>query len=110
LVGLAALVDAALVPDTVGATLGLPSTGVDPLAALAAWSRDKHMLIVLDCCEHVGDTAAALAETLLRAAPRVRILATSREPLRAAGEPVLRLPSLGGPFWIASFCGVEARA
>src|SRR5215467_6190034 len=101
-VGLAALADAALVPATVGAALGLPSTGVDPLAALAAWSRDKQMLIVLDCCEHLADSAAALAEAVLRAAPRVRILATSREPLRAAGERLLRLPSLDVPSETAS--------
>jgi len=109
-VGLAALADAALVPATVGAALGLPSTGVDPLAALAAWSRDKQMLIVLDCCEHVADTAAALAETVLRAAPRVRILATSREPLRAAGERLLRLPSLDVPSETASLSAAEALA
>jgi len=49
-VGLATLVDAALVPTAIGAALGIPSTRGDPLTALAAWSRDKRMLIVLDCC------------------------------------------------------------
>jgi predicted ATPase/DNA-binding winged helix-turn-helix (wHTH) protein len=107
-VGLATLVDAALVPATVGAALGIPSTGVDPLTALAAWSRDKHMLIVLDCCEHVADAAAALAEGVLRAAPRVCILATSREPLRAEGEWLLRLPSLEVPSGTAPLSAVEA--
>jgi DNA-binding winged helix-turn-helix (wHTH) protein len=96
-VGLAMLVDAALVPAAVGAALEMASTGVDPLTALAAWSRDKHMLIVLDCCEHVAGAAAAVAEAVLRAAPRVCILATSREPLRAEGEWLLRLPSLRVP-------------
>src|SRR5262249_57131505 len=67
-VGLATLVDSALVPIAVGAALGMPSTGVDPLTALAAWLRDKHMLIVLDCCEHVADSATALAEAGLGAA------------------------------------------
>ena len=57
-VGLATLVDAALVPSAVGAALGMPSTGGDPLTALAAWSRDKHMLIVIDCCEHVAGSKA----------------------------------------------------
>jgi predicted ATPase/DNA-binding winged helix-turn-helix (wHTH) protein len=106
-IGLATLVDAALVPAAVGTALGIPSTGVDPLTALAAWSRDKHMLIVLDCCEHVADAAAALAEAVLRAAPRVRILATSREPLRAESEWVLRLPPLEVP-GTASLSAVEA--
>ena len=107
-VGLATLVDAAFIPAAVGAALGMPSTGVDPLTALAAWSREKHMLIVLDCCEHVADAAAALAEAMLRAAPQVCILATSREPLRAEGEWVLRLPSLDVPSGTASLSAVEA--
>jgi predicted ATPase len=46
-IGLATLVDAALVAGVVGAGLGMPSTGVDPVTALAAWSQDKHMLIVI---------------------------------------------------------------
>jgi predicted ATPase/DNA-binding winged helix-turn-helix (wHTH) protein len=107
-VGLATLVDAAFIPAAVGAALGMPSTGVDPLTALAAWSREKHMLIVLDCCEHVADAAAALAEAVLRAAPHVCILATSREPLRAEGEWVLRLPSLEVPSGTAPLSAVEA--
>jgi len=86
----------------------MPSTGVDPLTALAAWSRDKHMLIVLDCCEHVADAAAALVEAVLRAASRVCILATSREPLRAEGEWLLRLPSLRVPAGPAPLSAVEA--
>jgi predicted ATPase/DNA-binding winged helix-turn-helix (wHTH) protein len=107
-VGLATLVDAALVPATVGAVLGMPSTRVDPLTALAAWSQDKHMLIVLDCCEHVAGAAAALGEAVLRAAPRVCILATSREPLRAEGEWVLRLPSLTVPPGTTPLSAAEA--
>jgi len=52
---------------------------------------------VLDSCEHVIGAAAALAEAILRAAPGVRILATSREPLRAEGERLHRLASLDVP-------------
>jgi predicted ATPase len=107
-VGLATLVDAAFIPAAVGAALGMPSTGVDPLTALATWSREKHILIVLDCCEHVVDAAAALAEAVLRVAPHVCILATSREPLRAEGEWVLRLPSLEVPSGTAPLSAVEA--
>jgi predicted ATPase/DNA-binding winged helix-turn-helix (wHTH) protein len=107
-VGLASLVDAAFIPAAVGAALGMPSTGVDPLTALAAWSREKHILIVLDCCEHAADATAALAEALLRAAPHVCILATSREPLRAEGEWVLRLPPLEVPSGTAPLSAVEA--
>jgi predicted ATPase len=107
-VGLATLVDAALIPAAMGAALGVPSTGGDPLTALAAWSRDKHMLIVLDCCEHVADVAAALVEAMLRSAPRVCILATSREPLRTEGEWLLRLPSLSVPSGPAPLSAAEA--
>jgi predicted ATPase/DNA-binding winged helix-turn-helix (wHTH) protein len=107
-VGLATLVDAALVFTAVAATLGVSSTGVDPLTSLAAWSRDKHMLIVLDCCEHLADAAAPLAEALLQAAPRVCILATSREPLRAEGERVLRLPALEVPSGTAPLSAIDA--
>ena len=107
-VALATLVDAGLVPATVEAALGMPSTGVDPVTAIAAWSRDRHMLIVLDCCEHVAGAAAAVAEAVLRAGPRVRILATSREPLRAEGEWLLRLPSLRVPSGTARLSAAEA--
>jgi predicted ATPase len=96
-VGLSTIIDAALVPGVVGATLGMLPSNIDPLTALATWLREKHVLIVLDCCEHVVSAAAAIAEAVLRAAPGVRILATSREPLRAAGEWLLRLPSLEVP-------------
>jgi len=107
-VGLATLVDAALVPAAVEAALGMPSTGVDPLTALAAWSRDRHMLIVLDCCEHVVGAAASVAEAMLRAGSRVRILATSREPLRAEGEWLLRLPPLRVPSGTDRLSAAEA--
>jgi predicted ATPase/DNA-binding winged helix-turn-helix (wHTH) protein len=58
---------------------------------------DRHLLIVLDNCEHVVQVAARAAEAVLAAAPGVRVLATSREPLRASGEWVIRLPSLELP-------------
>ena len=77
--------------------LGISPSGANPLSGLAAWLRDKHALIVLDSCEHVIDAVAALAEAVLKAAPRVRILVTSREPLRAEGEWLHRLASLELP-------------
>ncbi|RSN72012.1 ATP-binding protein [Actinomadura sp. WAC 06369] len=55
------------------------------------------MLLVLDNCKHVVDDVAALSERLLRAAPRVRILATGQEPLRLAGESVWPVPPLESP-------------
>ena len=84
-IGLSTIMDAALVPGAVGATLGMPPSNIDPLTALGAWLRDKHLLIVLDCCEQVVNAAAAIAEAVLRRAPGVRILATSRYVPRASG-------------------------
>jgi predicted ATPase/DNA-binding winged helix-turn-helix (wHTH) protein len=97
LVGLASLTDPDLIPSAVGAALGVHPSGANPLPGLAAWLRDKHALIVLDSCEHVIDAAAALAETVLKAAPNVSILTTSREPLRAEGETLHRLAALDVP-------------
>jgi predicted ATPase len=62
-------------------------------AALGA----KRLLLVLDNCEHVIEAAARMAEAVLRAAPHARVVATSREPLRAPGEYVYRVPSLEVP-------------
>jgi predicted ATPase/DNA-binding winged helix-turn-helix (wHTH) protein len=107
-VGLATLLDPALVPEAVRAALDLPSINLDPLSALIACLRDKHMLIVLDCCEHVVGAVAGLAEAVLRAAPRLSILVTSREPLRVEGEWLLRLPSLSVPSGTAPPTTTEA--
>jgi predicted ATPase len=64
---------------------------------LIANLKDKQMLLVLDNCEHVIAAAAALAAEVLRRAPGVQVLATSREPLRVEGERVYRLPPLQSP-------------
>lgn len=55
------------------------------------------MLLLLDNCEHLVGAAARLAEALLASCPPLRILATSREPLGAVGEVILRVPPLSGP-------------
>jgi predicted ATPase/class 3 adenylate cyclase/DNA-binding winged helix-turn-helix (wHTH) protein len=96
-VGLASLPDPELVPSALGTVLGISLSGANPISALAAWLRDKQMLIVLDNCEHVIGAVAPLAEAVLKAAPQLRILVTSREPLRAEGERLHRLASLQLP-------------
>jgi predicted ATPase/DNA-binding winged helix-turn-helix (wHTH) protein len=96
-VGLASLPDPDLVPSTLGTVLGISLSGANQVSGLTAWLRDKHALIVLDSCEHVVGAAASIAEAVLKAAPRVHILATSREPLRAEGECLHRLASLELP-------------
>ena len=96
-IGLAPLSDPDLVPSAVGAALGVPLPGDDHTRALVAWLRGRNALLLLDNCEHVIGAAAALAETILKAAPQVGILATSREPLRAEGEWLHRLAPLELP-------------
>lgn len=73
------------------------TTGESVEERLVEALASKSMLLVLDNCEHVLGSCAALAEHLLRAAPGVALLATSREPLRIAGERVVRVPPLGLP-------------
>jgi predicted ATPase/DNA-binding winged helix-turn-helix (wHTH) protein len=96
-VGLASLPDPDLVASALSTVLGISFSSANPVSSLTAWLRDKRALIVLDNCEHVIGAAAALAEEILRAAPRICILATSREPLRAEGEWLHRLASLALP-------------
>lgn len=94
-------VDLAVVPEPASPALAVASAiGVDgsaPLPAILAALRDRHMLLVVDNCERVIQPVAALIEALLVNAGRIDILATSREPLRAQGEWVRRLPGLPVP-------------
>ena len=71
---------------------GVPPAGV--LARVLAW---RQLLLVLDNCEHVADAAAQLCAGLLAACHDVRVLATSREPLRVAGEARYRVGPLTPP-------------
>ena len=94
----ALLSDAGLVPATVAAALGLDlARGAVSPDRVAAALGAKHAIIVLDNCEHVIDAAAGIAEAFLLADPAVRIIATSREPLRAASEHLYRVPPLTVP-------------
>ena len=98
LVELAAVSDARLVTDAVAAALDVrPLPAQELVDALADFLAPRTLLLVLDNCEHVLSASATLADGLLRAAPRLTILATSREPLRNAGEVVFRVPSLDIP-------------
>jgi predicted ATPase/DNA-binding winged helix-turn-helix (wHTH) protein len=94
---LGAIRDAALVPTVVASALGLLAQSDDPSAALVASLRDKRLLLILDCCEHVMETSAALAERLYKEAPQLHLLATSRESLRVEGEHIHRLLALASP-------------
>jgi predicted ATPase/class 3 adenylate cyclase len=65
--------------------------------SILAWLKHKRLLLILDNCEHLLDTVAALADAILRSCPSVQILATSRQALGITGEAVIRLPSLALP-------------
>jgi hypothetical protein len=92
---LAPVRDPALVPAAVAAALGVQDVpGMPATDGLARVLARQQLLLVLDNCEHVIDAAAALCAGLLPACDDVRVLATSREPLRVAGEARLRLPPL----------------
>jgi predicted ATPase/DNA-binding XRE family transcriptional regulator len=98
LVDLAPLADPALIAQTIATVLGVrEEPGRALLATLMAYLRDKQLLLMLDNCEHLIDACAQLVDTLLRAAPRLHLLATSREPLGIAGEGFFRVPPLLTP-------------
>jgi predicted ATPase/class 3 adenylate cyclase len=98
LVELAPLADPALVPHSTAAVLSVrEEPGQSTPDALIASLKPKRLLLVLDNCEHVLTACAALADTLLRACPHLRILATSREGLGITGELTYRVPSLSLP-------------
>jgi non-specific serine/threonine protein kinase len=97
-VELAALEDPALLTQTVASTLGLRDrTARWPVSALAEYLSDKHMLLVLDNCEHLRTGCAVLTDTVLRAAPALRVLATSRQALGLTGEHIFQVPTLSIP-------------
>ncbi|NGN68282.1 LuxR family transcriptional regulator [Streptomyces sp. A7024] len=87
LVQLSGLQDPELLPHTVAAAVGLPGSDPRPvLDALVDTLAEREQLLVLDTCEHLLDAVALLADVLLPAAPRLHILATSRQPLDVPGE------------------------
>ena len=89
--------DPLLVASAVASTLGLSVQSEDAVPSLIAFLKDKRILLILDSCEHVIDSAAALAERIFREAPQSCILATSREALRVAGEHTRPLMPLDSP-------------
>ncbi len=99
LVDLAPLSDPGLLPQTVAGVLGLGEEGGDRTLTetLTDALRLKSLLLLWDNCEHLVDACARLAESLLRACPGLRLLATSREALAIGGEAVLPVPSLSLP-------------
>ncbi len=98
LVELAALRDAALVPDFVSQALGVHPILNQPVdELLLSHVRTRRMLLVLDNCEHLIASCAGLSQAMLSVAPNLTILATSREPLAITGETLYHVSSLSLP-------------
>jgi predicted ATPase/class 3 adenylate cyclase/Tfp pilus assembly protein PilF len=111
LVDLTPIADASLVTGTIAQSLGVRAVPNRPLLeTLVEFLQPRHLLLVLDNCEHLLDEARRVVSELLRKCPNVRLLATSREPLNIAGEQVFRLPSLDVSASVALFADRAALA
>ncbi|MBB3261677.1 putative ATPase/DNA-binding winged helix-turn-helix (wHTH) protein [Paraburkholderia bannensis] len=99
---LASVDNAQSVVGTVAAALGVGRADGDiPLQSLVAAIRGRKLLVLLDNCEHVIESAATVCETLVQASADLRILATSREPLRTRDEKF---------YWVAPLETPEVHA
>jgi predicted ATPase len=98
LVEFASLSNAGLAPSVVAGTLGLKLGGEQATAeSLARAIGDRHLLLVLDNCEHLIDAVASMVEAVMQLCPRAAVLTTSREVMRIDGESVYRVPALDVP-------------
>jgi predicted ATPase/DNA-binding NarL/FixJ family response regulator len=98
MVELADIRDPALVSNAVMAALDLrDQSAAGPLALVLSYLQDKELLLMLDNCEHLLEAAAHLVSEVITAAPGVRVIATSREPLSVPGEHVVPVPPLPLP-------------
>jgi predicted ATPase/DNA-binding winged helix-turn-helix (wHTH) protein len=106
----APVADPQLVASTLASVFDVANWADNPLPAVTAFLRDKEMLLLFDNCDHVIDVTARLAEEIYKHAPRVHILATSREKLRVEGEHVQRLLPLGVPTTTTTLTAKQALA
>jgi non-specific serine/threonine protein kinase len=98
IVELSNLRDPALLPNTVASVLGLPEQATrSALEAVLEYLRDRQVLLILDTCEHLLDACASLSQAVLRDAPGVAVLATSRQPLDTPGENTFSIGPLPVP-------------
>jgi predicted ATPase/DNA-binding winged helix-turn-helix (wHTH) protein len=96
----------AIIADVLGVNLGGPTAAID---ALVSALKSKHLLLIIDNCEHIIAEVARVAQALILSCPRLSILASSRERLAIAGESVVRVPSLPAPEASAVLTGASAR-
>jgi predicted ATPase len=88
LIELASFADGSLVAQSIATVLGIRSGGRPPAEAVVEYLRHRHVLLLLDNCEHLVEMCAEIVDRILQACARVQILATSREALRLPGEAV----------------------
>jgi predicted ATPase len=96
-IDLSSLLEPSLVSSAIAAVLGVPASGEPSDERLSGFLSDRHVLVLLDNCEHLLDGCADVVDRLLANCSRVSVLATSREPLALEGERVWRVPSLRLP-------------
>jgi predicted ATPase/class 3 adenylate cyclase len=103
LIELAPLNAEAQIAETVAAVLGIGSKVIDN-AGIANYLKYQRLMLILDNCEHLIEGVAALADAILKTCPSIVLLATSREPLRIAGEQIFPLPGLAlpGEVWLSA--------
>ncbi len=109
-IDLAPVSSSIVLSSVVASALGLAVVADDPISEVVTFLRGRRVLLIFDSCEHVLGAAAALAEAILRGTSDARVLATSREPLRAEGESVLNLDPLELPPETAVLTSRQAMA
>ena len=110
LVDLGAIADAASLPVSLALAMGISVSVNDPMLELCMCLRDRHVLVVLDNCDHLISAAAKLAEGILQSAPGAHVMASSREPLGAQGEWQHRLDPLELPQYTELITAAAARS
>ncbi len=99
--------DPMLVTSRIATAVGVAEAGARPIAeTLAEWLRDRRLLLVLDNFEQVADAAPIVAD-LLRAAPDLKIIVTSRAALRVSGEQEYPVPGLPTPPDLAQLSSLD---
>jgi predicted ATPase/class 3 adenylate cyclase len=98
LVEFAPISDPSLVMQTIASVFDIGEVPGVPLKMLVHdFVREKHLLLILDNCEHLVEASARVADEILHVAPKVKIIVSSREALGINGETVYRVPSLSSP-------------
>jgi predicted ATPase len=110
-VDVAPLEEPSLLAQSVAEVLGIRERVGQPwLKTLANTLRTRQLLLILDNCDHVAASCAELSEMLLRTCPQLRLVATSRQPLRAANEHVWRVQPLTASEAVSLFVGRAAMS